>query len=166
MRTFSETRSNAGAVGLTVSLVARRHGVAVNQLWRRLVAQGGLTAAGKCRYCEYWRLKHYSDELTIAEWQAALTSVKEFVGTFSINFSGGEPFIKPGFIDLLAWCNSNGISAGVTTNGSALTLHNAVKVVAANPFNINVSVDAPNAEIHDYLRGYPGLFDKLSKGIR
>src|SRR5262249_21606827 len=33
--------------GMTVSLVARRHGVA-NQLftWRRLVAQGSLTAAG------------------------------------------------------------------------------------------------------------------------
>jgi transposase len=31
--------------GMTVSLVARRHGVAPNQLftWRRLVAQGGLT---------------------------------------------------------------------------------------------------------------------------
>src|ERR1700729_3398119 len=36
--------------GMTVSLVARRHGVAPNQLfpWRRLVAQGGLTAAGSC----------------------------------------------------------------------------------------------------------------------
>jgi putative transposase len=34
--------------GMTVSLVARRHGVAPNQLftWRRLVAQGNLTAAG------------------------------------------------------------------------------------------------------------------------
>ncbi len=34
--------------GTTVSLVARRHGVAPNRLfaWRRLVAQGGLTAAG------------------------------------------------------------------------------------------------------------------------
>src|SRR5580658_8712958 len=34
--------------GMTVSLVARRHGVAPNQLfsWRRLVAQGGLAAAG------------------------------------------------------------------------------------------------------------------------
>src|SRR5262245_17110806 len=38
--------------GMTVSLVARRHGVAPNQLftWRRLVAQGALTAAGSgCR---------------------------------------------------------------------------------------------------------------------
>jgi transposase len=34
--------------GMTVSLVARRHGVAPNQLftWHRLVAQGSLTAAG------------------------------------------------------------------------------------------------------------------------
>ena len=120
----------------------------------------------KCRYCEYWRLKHYVTEMTIEEWQAALESVRDFVGAFSINFSGGEPFIKPGFIDLLAWCNRNGISAGVTTNGSALTARNAAKVVAANPFNVNISVDAPNAEVHDYLRGYPGLFEKLSSGIR
>src|SRR5207249_5155518 len=34
--------------GMTVNLVARRRGVAPNQLftWRRLVAQGSLTAAG------------------------------------------------------------------------------------------------------------------------
>ncbi len=120
----------------------------------------------KCRYCEYWRLDKYNDEMSIDEWQQALLSIKEFVGKFSINFSGGEPFIKPGFIDLLSWCHVNGISAGVTTNGSALTRRNAAKVVAAHPFNVNISVDAPNAEVHDYLRGYPGLFDKLSAGIR
>src|SRR5262249_26958035 len=65
----------------------------------------------KCRYCEFWRLKHYVDEMTIAEWQRALLSVKDFVGRYSISFSGGEPFIKPGFIDLLGWCRRNGISA-------------------------------------------------------
>lgn len=119
----------------------------------------------KCRYCEYWRLKHYVPEMSIEEWQAALSSVKSFVGRFSISFSGGEPFIKPGFLDLLAWCNRNEIAAGVTTNGSALTRRNAEKVVAADPFNVNISVDAPNAEIHDYLRGYPGLFERLSNGI-
>jgi MoaA/NifB/PqqE/SkfB family radical SAM enzyme len=119
----------------------------------------------KCRYCEYWRLPNYGQEMTIAEWQAALLSVKEFVGNFSINFSGGEPLIKPGFIDLLGWCRENDIKSGVTTNGSALTRANAAKIVAARPFNINMSVDAPTAEVHDYLRGAPGLFDKLSKGI-
>lgn len=119
----------------------------------------------KCRYCEYWRLPNYSQEMTIAEWEKALLSVKEFVGNFSINFSGGEPLIKPGFIDLLGWCRDHGIKAGVTTNGSALTRANAERIVAAQPFNVNISVDAPSAEVHDYLRGAPGLFAKLSAGI-
>jgi MoaA/NifB/PqqE/SkfB family radical SAM enzyme len=120
----------------------------------------------KCRYCEYWRLPRYKDEMTIEEWQKALLSIKDFVGTYSISFSGGEPFIKPGFIDLMGFCSEHGIHAGVTTNGSALTKKNAAKLVEANPWNLNVSVDAPFAELHDYLRGWPGLFQKLSEGIQ
>jgi MoaA/NifB/PqqE/SkfB family radical SAM enzyme len=119
-----------------------------------------------CRYCEYWRLPKYKDEMTIEQWQAALLSIKQFVGKFSISFSGGEPFIKPGFLDLMAFCHRNGILAGVTTNGSALNRKNAAKFIDAHPFNLCVSCDAPNAELHDYLRGYPGLFQKLSDGIK
>ena len=36
----------------------------------------------------------------------------------------------------------------------------------ARPFNVNISCDAPNAEVHDYVRGSKGLFDKLSKGVK
>jgi MoaA/NifB/PqqE/SkfB family radical SAM enzyme len=119
----------------------------------------------KCRQCECWRLKEYKDEMAIQEWQNALLSIKAFVGEFFINFSGGEPYIKKGFIDLLTFANQNGIHAGVTTNGYCMTRENAAKTVAARPFNVNISVDGPNAELHDYLRGQPGLFDRLSKGI-
>ena len=119
-----------------------------------------------CRYCEYWRLAKYKDEMTIEQWQNALLSIQQFVGKFSISFSGGEPFIKPGFLDLMAFCHHNGILAGVTTNGSALNRKNAAKLVDAHPFNLCVSCDAPTAELHDYLRGYPGLFAKLSDGIQ
>src|SRR5271157_2212603 len=120
----------------------------------------------KCRYCEYWRLPKYKDEMSIEEWRKALLSIKEFVGTFSISFSGGEPFIKPGFLDLMMFCHKNGIHAGATTNGSALNQKNAERFAEAQPWNLNVSVDAPHAELHDYLRGWPGLFDKLSAGIK
>jgi MoaA/NifB/PqqE/SkfB family radical SAM enzyme len=120
----------------------------------------------KCRYCEYWRLASYKSEMSIDEWKKSLLSVKDFVGTYSISFSGGEPFIKPGFLELMAFCHANGIHSGVTTNGSALNRKNAHKLVAARPFNLNVSVDAPDAALHDYLRGWPGLFDKLSDGIK
>jgi MoaA/NifB/PqqE/SkfB family radical SAM enzyme len=119
----------------------------------------------KCRYCGYWRLPNYKDEMTITEWQEALRSVQDFVGTYSINFSGGEPFLKLGFLDLMEFCHRNGIYAGVTTNGSALNKKNVSRLVAAHPWNVNISVDAPFAELHDHLRGWPGLFQKLSDGI-
>jgi MoaA/NifB/PqqE/SkfB family radical SAM enzyme len=66
----------------------------------------------------------------------------------------------------MEWCGSIAVMAGVTTNGSALSRRNVERLVAAKPFNINISVDGPSAEVHDYLRGYPGLFDRLSNGIR
>lgn len=46
-----------------------------------------------------------------------------------------------------------------------MTKENAAKTVAAHPFNVNMSLDGHNAELHDYLRGQPGLFDRLSKGV-
>lgn len=119
----------------------------------------------KCRYCDFWRWKHYDEEMSITEWQSALQSVKDFVGPFAISFSGGEPFIKPGFVDLLTWCHDNAIKAGVTTNGLGLTEKIAKRVAMAHPFNVNISVDAPDAEIQDYVRGHSGLFQRICAGI-
>jgi len=120
----------------------------------------------RCRHCEYWRLEEYSEEMTIEEWKRALLSIRNFVGSYSISFSGGEPLAKKGFLDLLAFCRPNGIHAGVTTNGALLSEKNAARIAAARPFNVNISCDAPNAEVHDYFRGVPGIFDRLCKGIR
>lgn len=120
----------------------------------------------KCRYCEYWRLENYVDEMSIDEWKKALLSIKEYVGTFHIQFSGGEPFIKKGFVDLLEFCNENDIKWGVVTNGSCLTESVIKRIVTANPFNINISTDGPIAEIHDYSRGITGSLNKIAKSIK
>lgn len=122
----------------------------------------------RCAYCVFWRRKpeELMPELSIEQWKNILASIRDFVGTYSINFSGGEPLLKPGFLDLLAWCGENGVHAGVTTNGSLLRERTVKELVAARPFNVNISVDAPNAAIHDRLRGLPGLFDKIVSGLR
>jgi MoaA/NifB/PqqE/SkfB family radical SAM enzyme len=120
----------------------------------------------KCRYCEYWRLPKYVDEMTIEDWQNALSSLKEFVGPFHVEFSGGEPYIKKGFPDLCTWCHRNGIKWGVTTNGSALNEKNIRQLIDARPFNVNMSMDSHVAEIHDYARGIEGSLQKISKNIQ
>lgn len=119
----------------------------------------------KCRYCDYWRLPHYQQEMPIDGWQGALLSLKDFVGRYVIAFTGGEPFIKPGFIDLLLWCHQNAIGTAVTTNGTALTAKNAQRVAESAVSQINISLDTPFSEVNDYLRGKEGLLTRVTAGI-
>lgn len=120
----------------------------------------------KCRYCEYWRLPNYREEMTIEEWQNALGSLKDFIGPYHIEFSGGEPYIKKGFLDLLRFCHNKGINWGVTTNGSAFTEKIVRDTVAASPFNVNMSMDSHRADVHDYARGIDGSLERITKGLK
>ncbi|RTY37769.1 radical SAM protein [Chlorobium phaeovibrioides] len=117
-----------------------------------------------CRHCDHWRLDKYTDEMGIDEWKKTLLSIRDFTGSYAINFSGGEPLIKKGFIELLNFCSSNSIYAGMTTNGMLLERH-AAELVAARPFNINISLDSHKADTHDYIRGREGLHEKICRGI-
>ncbi|MBW4618326.1 MAG: radical SAM protein [Cyanosarcina radialis HA8281-LM2] len=120
----------------------------------------------KCRYCNCWRMEEYQEEMTIAQWQAALLSLKEFIGSYFIQFAGGEPFIKKGFVELLEFCRTQGINWGVITNGSTFDRRTVERVVAAQPLKIDISVDSASSEIHDFARGVPGSLEKISQGIR
>jgi MoaA/NifB/PqqE/SkfB family radical SAM enzyme len=120
----------------------------------------------KCQYCHYWRMEKYAEEMSAEEWKAALLDIREFVGRYSIQFLGGEPFIKKGFTDLLLFCREHEIDWGVITNGSAFTQSIVDKVIQARPSNINVSVDSADAQINDAVRGAPGSLAKIGAGLQ
>ncbi|WP_338822011.1 radical SAM protein [Bradyrhizobium septentrionale] len=121
----------------------------------------------KCRYCDYWRRPNYRDEMSIDEWQRALASLKEFIGAYHVEFAGGEPYIKKGFLDLLRFCRDNDIHWGVTTNGGAyLNKKIVAQTVEARPFNINISIDSTDPTIHNYSRGVENSLSDIVQGIR
>jgi MoaA/NifB/PqqE/SkfB family radical SAM enzyme len=120
----------------------------------------------KCRYCDYWRLEKYDKDMSIADWKKALRDLKDFIGHFHIEFSGGEPYIKKGFVDLITFCGDQGIKWGVTTNGSAYGNEKVADwTVAARPFNINISIDSHDAGIHDHARGVKDSLSDIVAGI-
>ena len=120
----------------------------------------------KCQYCHYWRYEKYSPEMSIEEWKQALLSLKDFIGRYSIKFVGGEPFLKKGFVDLLEFCHGQALDWGVITNGFAFRSNITPRVVAAGPSNIDISVDSPDAEENDLVRGAPGSLENIEAGIR
>ncbi len=119
----------------------------------------------KCSYCAFWRLPAYRNEMTLADWQRGLAGLRAWLGPFTIQFSGGEPFLWKPFLELVAWCHEQGIRWGVITNGSALTPGVVQRLVAARPLNVDVSVDGPDADSHDTVRGVAGSLARIGAGL-
>ncbi len=118
-----------------------------------------------CGFCFDRKDVDPAKEMGLAEWQQALLSIKELVGEYFISFSGGEVMLMKWFPELLKFCADNGIKGGVLTNGTAINEKNAELLVAANPFELSVSADGPNEEIHDHIRGYKGSFEKVKRAL-
>jgi radical SAM protein with 4Fe4S-binding SPASM domain len=119
----------------------------------------------QCLYCDHWRQDRYTDEMSLAEWQKALLSVRDFVPHPTVQFLGGEPTIVPWFFDLIRFCAEHHIGWGVVTNGSTLSGSRVRQIVAAKPLNIDISLDSRKADLHDLVRGVRGSMNHVSDGI-
>jgi len=76
---------------------------------------------------------------------------------------GGEPFLYPELIPLLAYIKEKHVLASVVTNGTRLAKH-AEELVDIGLDALMLSVDGPR-EAHDTIRGVPGTFDTLMSAI-
>lgn len=122
------------------------------------------TCNAQCLMCSRWRRDELR-ELPASDWIRTLKSLKKTAGTFHINFSGGEPFLKSDFFEILEFCNKEKIMAGFTTNGLLLTKGNIDTILRLNIANINISMDNMDEKIHDTIRNTPGLLSKVKKNI-
>lgn len=85
-------------------------------------------------------------------------------GVNLVAFSGGEPFSVDYFIDLLQKLTDLGMHAKINTNGTLITEDVANQLDDLNVFGVRVSIDGPNAELHDRRRGQ-GNFERSMEGL-
>jgi [mycofactocin precursor peptide]-tyrosine decarboxylase / 3-amino-5-[(4-hydroxyphenyl)methyl]-4,4-dimethylpyrrolidin-2-one synthase len=83
---------------------------------------------------------------------------------FQINFGGGEPFLRDDFLDILAYCQSQGITTCVSTNGTVLTDSLIDELLRMAPVYLQVSLDGAYAETNDAIRG-AGTFARILAGV-
>lgn len=121
----------------------------------------------RCRHCLVSAGKELKRELTDDEVKKLVDEgIKLGVRRFYI--TGGEPFIKAGIFDLIKYITK-------TKKRELIVLTNAtlfddkkiasLKKVMSPRLLLQVSLEGPNAEIHDKLRG-KGSFDKAVDGIK
>src|SRR5262245_9184932 len=81
-----------------------------------------------------------------------------------ISLFGGEPFLYPDVMGLVAEVKRRGLVLNVITNGWFLERH-ARELVTLGIDTIAVSIDGP-PELHDRIRARPASFERAAAGIR
>ena len=85
-------------------------------------------------------------------------------GVASVLFSGGEPFFRRDFPDVLDACARLGLPVAVITSGTLFS-RRALAAVRRSRARLSVSFDGATAAVHDRVRG-AGMFDRAVEGCR
>ena len=130
----------------------------------------------RCRMCQYisWlenasSAEQREGELTTDEWKRVIDQT----GRLSfITFTGGEPLMRPDFLELLAYASRKARTHYIS-NATMLTESAATASVECAPCRlggrglnfIGVSLEGPG-EVHDAIRQQSGAFERSTTGIR
>lgn len=85
------------------------------------------------------------------------------VGDINFLISGTEPLVSSNYYELLKEVKKLGIHTGITTNGLSLSKE-AERLSHLNLDQLILSIDG-TPEIHDKIRGCPGLFKRIGDGL-
>lgn len=119
----------------------------------------------KCKMCDYWKQnKENKNPLNLKEYEELFKDLARYK-VKRIQFTGGEPLLRPDLLDILYVAKSNGFEISLITNG---TLINEIKGKDLIELvdTIDISLDSPYPDIHDSIRGVPGTFHKTTRTIK
>lgn len=122
-----------------------------------------------CRHC--WMAPKFQTKKTIypALELGLFRSIIEqaqLLGLSGVKLTGGEPLMHPGIDDILDQIRLENLRLTVETNGLLCTPGLAKKIKACKKPFVSVSLDAANANIHEWIRGVEGSFEDAKEGIR
>jgi MoaA/NifB/PqqE/SkfB family radical SAM enzyme len=126
-------------------------------VWFEVTRRCNLT----CTHCYIDAGRPRDHELTFLEIKDVLDDLKQ-LGTFSIVFAGGEPYLRPDFPDILEYAGELGFITAVVTNGSYLT-RDLLRRVPKNDCRITLSVDGLDA--HNAIRGGHSTFALMQEKL-
>ncbi|MBN1425865.1 radical SAM protein [Candidatus Fermentibacteria bacterium] len=133
-----------------------------------LYASGGCNLA--CRHC--WITPSFDpegrdvDHIKLDYVRKAIDEGRS-LGLSAFKLTGGEPMLHPQFRELVEIINDAGLSITIETNGTFVDGDMAKFLKSKEKMRfISVSLDGATAEMHEYMRGVEGCFDRAVNGIK
>jgi SynChlorMet cassette radical SAM/SPASM protein ScmE len=122
----------------------------------------------KCRYCFYNDSMEKASDLPTETWLSFFRELGA-IGVRKLCLSGGEPFIRKDFFELIDGIIENKMRYNILTNGTLVDEKVITKFAKGKRRlrldSIQVSIDGSKAEIHDQSRP-PKSFDKALSALK
>lgn len=127
-----------------------------------------------CIFCDYRQKRekrdlfiNYSGELSTKRWLEIIDEAKKINVREARLVGGGEPlFYRNRAVSMIEKIKSFGMVGDITTNGTLFGEKLVRRLVEIKWDKIEFSIDAPDAETHDYLRGTKGSFKKIINTLK
>jgi radical SAM protein len=105
-------------------------------------------------------------ELTTGQGYRLLDEIRSF-GEPLMVFTGGDPLKRPDLYDLIRYSVRIGLRTNVTPSATPLLTAEAIQGFQdAGVSRMAISLDGPDAAMHDDFRGVPGTFDRAMFALR
>ncbi|NOZ85417.1 MAG: radical SAM protein [Deltaproteobacteria bacterium] len=120
----------------------------------------------RCRHCLQTKLVHPETKELTPEEIGCIADDFLALGGININITGGEALLRDDLIDCIEAARPNKAFVTLATNGYLVTRPMVRELKRAGIRMVTISLDAPDAETHDRIRGLPGSFDAVIRGAR
>lgn len=118
-----------------------------------------------CVHCYLGTQKGYKrEEINISDVIKILNELKK-IGTFSLTFSGGEPFMKEEFLSIVRFAREKGFKVNIISNGTLLT-EQTINELNNLCVYINISLYGNKQNVHESITGVNGSFLKTWNAIK
>ena len=121
----------------------------------------------RCAMCNLWRYARKGRGVPGLDPEQVCRAISDLhdQGLKKVHFSGGEVLLYPAFQDVVAHARSLGLQVNLTTNGTLINKDTARFFVDQRVHTVTVSLDGPDSQTHDKIRGVKGAFKSAMKGI-
>lgn len=105
------------------------------------------------------------EELTYGQLCGILDQIAE-EGCLTLLLTGGEPLLRPDFLDIYAYAKRKGFLITLFTNGTMLTPEIADVLQEWHPFLVEITLYGITPETYERVTGVPGSYQRCMKGIQ
>jgi len=117
-----------------------------------------------CRHCySNSSEKAGSDDLPTEEALKLIDDIAAW-GIGLLIFDGGEPLCREDFFKIAGYASGKGIRMVIGSNGTMIDKETAKHLLSVGIRSVAISIDAADAETHDWFRGKPGAFAWALRG--